>query len=152
MRCKGSRCHENCHSVHVTSVWSEMAPQLLLEGRQAGRQEGWGTVLGFQSVPSPHWGSIKFVLGERGTLSPDPQALSFILRLPVALVTNWWLVQDHYLCVPVTDTRESWGGNGASHLVSMFRVSKYSKKIFFFIHIPLWMMDEKVFPHFNLLC
>lgn len=91
-----------------------VAPQLLLEVRQESWQAHHSPGLPVSPLPPCKlhsvavWGSIKFVLGERGTLSTDPQAPFFILRLPVALVTNWWSGQDHYLGVPVTDTRSHW--------------------------------------------
>lgn len=41
------------------------------------------------------WGSIKFLVREIGTVSADPQARSFMLRLPVVSITNWLSVQEH---------------------------------------------------------
>lgn len=126
--------------MHIENIWDFKVPWKLpqcayllcggsstLPGSEAWRLTGpsqsWATT--GQSPPPCKlyllevWGSIKFMLGERGTLSLDPQALFFILRFPVALVTNWWLVQDHYLGVPVTDTVNHWQkscGNNAFHL------------------------------------
>ena len=136
-------------SMVTVCMWSDVDPLLL---KWSGKSDKPIMVVDYQSVPSPPcklhslevWGSIKFVVGERGTLSPDPQALFFILRLPVALVTNWWLVQGHYLGVPVTDTRSNW-----QELVQLFdyiiELSWWIREVYLILSMALTWIKQYIF-------